>query len=122
MLALVAASLASSLSQVRAEARDPFVRPGAAVIRGMIWLVRCDATSTDISVALRGKTYVTAPATRTAVRFQIGGLSPGIHIVTPLMAEGRCPGGAWMPAAREIDVRSVQDVVHIRFDYIGPAP
>ncbi len=98
-------------------------RAMAAVVRGTIRLVRCDAVAADIRVSTGGRISITVPDRneRSLFRFNIAGLRRGIHTVTPLIAPGRCHGGEWMPTSRDIDVRGPREVIYADFEYLGPA-
>jgi uncharacterized protein (DUF58 family) len=92
----------------------------AAVVRGIIKLVNCDAVAADIRVASGGRSHVTLAdrSEKHAFRFNIAGLRRGTHTVTPSLAAGRCPGGIWMPASQVIEVRGHREVIHVHFEYV----
>jgi hypothetical protein len=111
-----------ALAEYAQPQNGPLPRPAlAAVVRGVIKLVRCDAVAADIQVASDGRSHVTLAdrSEKHAFRFNIAGLRRGTHIVTPSLAAGRCPGGAWMPASQVIEVRGHREVIHVHFEYVG---
>lgn len=73
-------------------------------ITGTLKFHNCAVRLTDVTVTAGDKrvTAVGDPADDFGYRYEIVDLPPGTYTVTPQLANGKCPGGAWAPGNRTV--------------------
>jgi hypothetical protein len=91
-------------------------------IAGAVRLVDCGARESDVTVSAGTRTVSVNrdPSNELVLRYRITGLAKGQHTVTPRLAAGKCPGGAWGPPSRNVRLNAGQSVTGQDFEYRVP--